>query len=94
MKFDRVLDVAARLPKARAAVLEHIALDGMPRERAAAAGVRLLDLGYFRIGSDSYADANGSFGLTALEKRHVRRSGDRLLAYRDGRRWSPSTRPP
>jgi DNA topoisomerase IB len=127
LKFDRVTEVAAQLPRARAAILEHIALDGMPVERAAATAVRLLDLGYFRIGSDSYADANGSFGLTTLEKRHVRRrrdrlvfcftgksgiehcieiddplavsavetmrrrrgGGDRLLAYRLGRRWSP-----
>ncbi len=79
MKFDRVAEVARRLPKARAAILEHIALDGMPVERAAATAVRLLDLGYFRIGSDSYADSNGSFGLTTLEKRHVRRQRDRLV---------------
>lgn len=127
MKFDRVLEVARQLPAARAAILEHIALDGMPVERAAATAVRLLDLGYFRIGSDAYADANGSFGLTTLEKRHVRRrngrlvfrftgksgieheveiddslavsavetmrrrrgGGDRLLAYRATRAWSP-----
>lgn len=79
MKFDRVMEVAAELPRARAAILEHIALDGMPMERAAATAVRLLDLGYFRIGSDSYADTNGSFGLTTLEKRHVRRKRDRLV---------------
>lgn len=79
MKFDRVTEVAAQLPRARAAILEHIALDGMPMERAAATAVRLLDLGYFRIGSDSYADSNGSFGLTTLEKRHVRRRQDRLV---------------
>ncbi|MGH3372595.1 MAG: DNA topoisomerase IB, partial [Nocardioidaceae bacterium] len=79
LKFDRVAEVAAKLPKARAAILEHIALDGMPVERAAATAVRLLDLGYFRIGSDSYADSNGSFGLTTLEKRHVRRQRGRLV---------------
>ena len=79
LKFDRVAEVAATLPKARAAILDHLALDGMPRERAAATAVRLLDLGYFRIGSDSYVDANGSFGLTTLEKRHVRRRGGRLV---------------
>lgn len=79
MKFDRVAEVAARLPKARSAILQHISLDGMPVERAAATAVRLLDLGYFRIGSDAYADSNGSFGLTTLEKRHVRRSGGRLV---------------
>jgi DNA topoisomerase IB len=79
MKFDRVTEVAQRLPEARAAILEHITLDGMPLERAAATAVRLLDLGYFRIGSDAYADAHGSFGLTTLQRRHVRRRGDRLV---------------
>jgi DNA topoisomerase I len=79
MKFDRVLEVAGRLPRTRAAVLEHLALDGMPLERAAATAVRLLDLGYFRIGSDSYADDNGGFGLTTLERRHVRRVRGRLV---------------
>ena len=79
MKFDRVLEVGAQLSKTRASVLEHLALDGMPFERAAATAVRLLDLGYFRIGSDAYADDNGSFGLTTLERRHVRRSHGRLV---------------
>jgi DNA topoisomerase I len=79
MKFERVTDVARKLSRTRAAVLEHLALDGMPVERAAATAVRLLDLGYFRIGSDVYADDNGSFGLTTLERRHVRREGDRLV---------------
>ncbi len=77
-KFERVREVARKLPKVRASALEHLALDGMPEERAAATAVRLLDLGYFRIGSDSYADENGSFGLTTLERRHVRRHGDVL----------------
>jgi DNA topoisomerase IB len=78
-KFDRVLRIGRQLTKTRASVVEHLALDGMPLERAAAAAVRLLDLGYFRIGSDAYADDNGSFGLTTLERRHVSRRGDRLL---------------
>ena len=48
---------------------------GMPLERACAVAVRLLDLGYFRIGNDVYADQHGSFGLTTLERRHVRKAG-------------------
>ena len=78
-KFDRVLSIGKELAKTRASVAEHLALDGMPLERAAATAVRLLDLGYFRIGSDAYADENGSFGLTTLERRHVRRDGGRLV---------------
>ena len=79
MKFDQVLQVAHQLPKTRASVLEHLALPGMPLERAAATAVRLLDLGYFRIGSDAYTDDNGSFGLTTLERRHVARRKGRLV---------------
>jgi DNA topoisomerase-1 len=78
-KHERVTGVAAKLPQTRKVVLEHLGLDGMPLERAAATAVRLLDLGYFRIGNDVYADAHGSFGLTTLEKRHVRRRAGRLL---------------
>ncbi len=72
LKFDRVLQVARRLPGVRRQVAEDLAREGMPLQRADAVAVRLLDLGYFRIGSDVYADAHGSFGLTTLEKRHVR----------------------
>ncbi len=78
-KFDRVLEAAKTLPRTRAAILEHLAADGMPFERAGATAVRLLDLGYFRIGSDAYADENGGYGLTTLERRHVRRRRDKLV---------------
>ena len=77
-KYDRVLQAAALLPKARRHVMKDLQASGMPRERAAAVAVRLLDLGYFRIGSDAYADANGSFGLTTLERQHVRRTREGL----------------
>lgn len=71
-KHDRVLIVAARLPKARRQVAEHLGLDGMPRQRALAAAFRLLDLGFFRIGGETYAEENGSYGLATIEKKHVR----------------------
>ncbi len=78
-KFDRVLRSARRLPAARRAIARDLTLEGMPLERANSVAVRLLDLGYFRIGSDIYADTNGSFGLTTLERRHVRKQRDRLV---------------
>jgi DNA topoisomerase I len=78
-KFDRVLDFGRALGRARRQVLADLAREGMPLERACAVAVRLLDLGYFRIGNDVYADENGSFGLTTLQRRHVRRVQDRLV---------------
>lgn len=85
MKFDRVLGAAAKLPAARRAIARDLRREGMPLERADALAVRLLDLGYFRIGNDVYADTNGSFGLTTLQKRHVRRRNGSLLFHFEGK---------
>ncbi len=78
-KFDRMLAFGKALVRARESVLADLGRDGMPMERACAVAVRLLDLGYFRIGNDVYADSHGSFGLTTLERRHVKRHQDRLV---------------
>src|SRR5205823_3637356 len=34
--------------------------------------VRLLDLGFFRVGGEEYAQANGTFGLATIRREHVR----------------------
>lgn len=78
-KFDRILTVAQRLPAARKRVLADLALDGMPRERALAAAFRMLDLGYFRVGGESYVEANGSYGLATLLKSHVKARRSELI---------------
>ncbi len=78
-KFDRMFAFGQALTTARTVVLNDLGQNGMPIERACAAAIRLIDLGYFRIGNDIYADTNGSFGLTTMERRHVRRHRDRLV---------------
>ena len=78
LKFARVTRAARKLPAMRAAVIEDLAAEAMTRQKACAAAVRLLDLGCFRIGSDAYANGD-SFGLTTLERRHVRRKGKVLV---------------
>jgi len=78
-KYDRVLRFGRRLPRVRERVLTDLALGDDCEEVGCALAVRLLDLGYFRIGNDVYTAENGSFGLTTLERRHVRRQGDVLV---------------
>jgi DNA topoisomerase IB len=51
----------------------------MPRERALATAVRLLDLGFFRIGSEEYAEANESYGLATIRREHVHREGEEIV---------------
>jgi DNA topoisomerase IB len=70
-KFDRMVQFAGVLPKVRKQTAKHLALPGMPKERALACAVRLLDRGFFRIGGESYAETNGSFGLATIRKDHV-----------------------
>ncbi|MCW2786853.1 MAG: hypothetical protein JWP74_3370 [Marmoricola sp.] len=72
-KFDRVLTMARKLPAVRRRLTTDLAATADPRTRVLATGVRLVDLGCFRPGSDSYTDEHGSRGLTTLECRHVRR---------------------
>lgn len=74
-KFDRMVEFAQALPDIRDATAEHLALPGMPRERALGCAVRLLDRGFFRIGGESYAETNGSFGLATIRKDHVTLAG-------------------
>jgi len=76
LKYDRVLRLAARLPRFRRAVAADLARPGLGRERVLAAALRMLDLAVFRIGNDEYApqgeDDEGTFGLTTLRCEHVR----------------------
>jgi DNA topoisomerase IB len=74
-KHDRVLEVAAKLPLARRRVAKHLRLPGMPYERALGTAFRLLDLGFFRIGGEAYAEANQSYGLATIQKEHVTLEG-------------------
>ena len=70
-KHDRVLDFAARLPAARERMREDLTTGGLTRTRVLACAVRLLDLGFFRIGGEQYASENQSYGLATLLKEHV-----------------------
>lgn len=75
-KFESMRHFAEHLPAVRDQVERDLALDDMPRERALACAVRLLDRGSFRIGSEDYAEENESYGLATLHKQHVSVAGD------------------
>lgn len=129
-KFDSMLQFGQALPRLRRRVAKDLRFKAPLRTSeltetlVLACAVRLLDLGFFRIGSDDYAERNESYGLTTILREHViiedpevifdfpaksgqrrvqaitdskalqviaalkrRRSGQQLLAYRDGDRW-------
>ena len=71
-KFARMESFARALPKVRSQVAADLALRGLVRGRVLACAVRLLDLGFFRIGGEAYAAGNESYGLATLRREHLR----------------------
>src|SRR3954464_14745934 len=62
-KFDEMLRFARALPSLRKRIARDVRRDDMGSERILATAVRLLDRGFFRIGSEDYAVENESYGL-------------------------------
>ena len=78
-KFDEMLDFARSLPGMRERVERDLEdRDAIDRERVLACAVRLLDRGFFRIGSEDYAVTNETYGLATMRKSHVRLAGETI----------------
>ena len=71
-KYARALVLAAALPAVRGQVTRALRAEDLGRDRVLAAAIRMLDEGALRIGSQEYLTANGSRGLTTLQRRDVR----------------------
>jgi DNA topoisomerase IB len=78
-KHERVLEIAHQLPDVRDEVVSALRTRGLNRERVLAAAIRLLDLAAFRVGSEQYAEENGTYGLATLRREHVRVRGERTF---------------
>lgn len=82
-KYDRCAAFGRALAKLRARVEADLHKRNHSKERTVAAIVKLLDIGYLRIGNEVYAQSNKSFGATTLRNRHAKVSGSTLkLQYR------------
>ena len=77
-KFDEMLDFARSLPRMRRVVARDLRKGGLSREQVLACSVRMLDCGFFRIGSEDYAEQNDSYGLATMLKSHVTVNGKAL----------------
>ena len=70
-KFYKMAAFGKMLPKIRARVDEDLDLRGMPQRKVLALVVRLMEETHIRIGNDTYARHNKSYGLSTLRSRHV-----------------------
>ena len=72
MKYDDVVYFASQLPRLRRQVIRDLEAAKMNLNTVSALVVRLIDLYNIRVGSDEYAKANESYGLTTLKSMHVK----------------------
>jgi len=76
-KYDGLIRFAECLPGLRASMTEHLDHDELDRERVSAVALRLIALGWFRVGSERYV-TDGTYGVTTLLRRHVEVRGHRI----------------
>ncbi|MGJ5756287.1 DNA topoisomerase I-like protein [Streptomyces puniciscabiei] len=77
-KHEHVRQVARALPELRAQVALDLAGRGLSPSRVTACAVRLLDLGFFRIGSDRHTRVSETYGLTTMLREHVTRGREEV----------------
>ena len=77
-KFTAMARFARALPGLRERVAADLRGEGLTRTRVQACAVRLLDIGFFRIGGEEYTD---SYGLATMRKEHVTLGRDREMIF-------------
>ncbi|MGE3316533.1 MAG: DNA topoisomerase IB [Planctomycetaceae bacterium] len=77
-KYSRLAQFATSLTEIRRRVRADLRRKGLPKEKALATIVQLLESTLIRVGNEEYARVNGSFGLTTLKNRHVRVRGSQI----------------
>jgi DNA topoisomerase I len=79
-KFERMLDFAHRLPTMRQVCETRLRRDDLDAQRVLACAIRLLDRGFFRIGTEDYAEENQTYGLATMRRSDVRLDG-RIVTF-------------
>jgi DNA topoisomerase-1 len=77
-KYEKLIRFGERLPDLREAMADHLELERLDPDRVSAVATRLINLGWFRVGSDRAAKHSRTFGITTLRKRHVAVRGQRI----------------
>ena len=81
-KFEDMVRFAKALPRLRRRVDADLGdCPGLDRGCVLACAVRLLERGFFRIGSEEYALENESYGLATMRKDHVAIEDDGTMIF-------------
>jgi DNA topoisomerase-1 len=81
-KYRETIAFAHALTKIRERIAVDVTRNDMSRANVLATVVRLLDTTVIRVGNETYARENDSYGLTTLRARHVRVEGAKRIRLR------------
>jgi DNA topoisomerase-1 len=77
-KYQDLIRFAEKLPELRLAMGEHLTLDPLDPLYVCAVAIRLINLAWFRVGSDRHTKRSRTYGVTTLRKSHVIVRGTRV----------------
>ena len=77
-KYDELVRFAEKLPDLRLAMGEHLTRDPLDPLHVCAVAIRLINLAWFRVGSDRHTKRSRTYGVTTLNKSHVNVRGRRV----------------
>jgi DNA topoisomerase-1 len=75
-KFDKLVQFGETLPTLRETIKGHMRQHSLTQERILATIVWLLENTFIRVGNQTYAKENQSYGLTTLRGKHVKVDGN------------------
>ncbi|EYB69594.1 type I topoisomerase [Deinococcus phoenicis] len=84
-KWQRLARFADALPTLRTVTAADLRLSGLPRRKVLGVMTRLLHVAHFRVGSDAYARAHKTYGLSTLRQRHVKVEGSAITFHFRGK---------
>jgi DNA topoisomerase-1 len=82
-KFAKIERFGEYLPKLRKLTNEHIALEGLPREKVLAVVLRLINSLYIRVGTEKSVRHYKTYGITTLQNRHLEigKKGELIFSF-------------
>ncbi|MES2388345.1 MAG: DNA topoisomerase IB [Bacteroidota bacterium] len=89
-KFRRLRKFGMALPALRKKLSQDLKAAEWTLQKTTALVVKLIDEFQIRVGNRAYEKLNGSYGITTLRKKHLRRDGDNLsfeFKAKSGKMW-------
>lgn len=78
-KFQNLFRFGEDLAKIRAQLWQDIALPAWPKQKVVAMAIAVMDETYIRVGNRRYVEANQTYGLTTLRRKHMEVNAGKLL---------------